>query len=171
MDFKFFCPFCSQHIQVDSGSSGSCCPCPNCNKTITIPNPNDTLMITKSPKRRSGRRLLLIIVLSGFGLSLVGCVLLVIIGSVTGHQNPTSTGSLTDNTGQQSAQSTQPTKSPEQVLSEALQQEFSERKQELFNEFHPIGQAQSITVHVGGGNAKSGMWLIAGSSAGRTPGR
>ncbi len=23
MDFKFFCPFCSQHIQVESGGSGS----------------------------------------------------------------------------------------------------------------------------------------------------
>ena len=40
MDFKFSCPFCAQHIQVDSAGCGSSCVCPNCNKDITIPNPN-----------------------------------------------------------------------------------------------------------------------------------
>ena len=37
MDFKFYCPYCGQHILVDVDLSGSESTCPSCNKTISVP--------------------------------------------------------------------------------------------------------------------------------------
>ena len=45
VDFKFYCPFCAQHIQVDSECCGSSCACPNCSKEITIPNRNAAIPV------------------------------------------------------------------------------------------------------------------------------
>jgi DNA-directed RNA polymerase subunit RPC12/RpoP len=50
MDIIFNCPKCDQELEVDSAGAGSEIPCPNCNETITIPQPG-----TQGTRSAAGR--------------------------------------------------------------------------------------------------------------------
>ena len=149
MDFKFFCPFCAQHIQVDAESCGSSCDCPSCNKVISIPNPDFATPPVLVAKKMSWQRFVALL-LGGVFLIFV---LLFLIGSLASKRQGNVSGPVSDNsssagnTASQINQSEPPTVRAEKIFTQGFQKIFTEHKQEIFDGFHPIGQAQSITVH------------------------
>ena len=74
-EFKFFCPQCGQHIQCDTGYSGTQINCPICKQSIVVPQAPRANASAPSPVAEKSRTLQNILVFVAAALVLAGLVI------------------------------------------------------------------------------------------------
>lgn len=83
-------------------------------------------------------------------------VALILVGIVVLWIILTNFGSSSHQSTSQASSSNQQHESPEQILAKQLAQGLNENKQKIFDAFHPVGKATSVTVHEVSINWKNG---------------
>lgn len=140
MTIKITCPHCDQPIEAPGEVLGTIVACPTCAREFHVGQPPTTVQAPPAqpskPRSATAKKVLLF---SAFGcgaviVSVVGFVILVAILSSSG-QPGSSSPSL----------SVPPL--IEGVLAGVAQNGFNANKQALFDSFHPVGTAKTVTVH------------------------